>query len=282
MPAIWRWRTLLAASFLAAYAPTFLALVRGPWRTEQESHGPLIIAAALWLAWRASPDARSRPLRPVPLDGWLALAFGLALLWLSRTQGLLGGEVLSAIIVLAGCVLLAGGRAVLRDFAAPIGLLLFAIPLPDWLVDSVTLPLKVLISDSVTLLLHAIGYPIAQDGVMIVIGPYEVLVQDACSGLNSIFALLAIGVFYVQIARRPTFWRNLALLLAIIPIAVLANFVRVLCLVLIAYYAGVQRLEGPLHLFTGLAMFAFALGALFAFDRLFIDINPGALRRAQP
>jgi exosortase len=278
---MWRWLTLMVASFLAAYTPTILALLRGPWRTEQESHGPLIIAASLWLGWRTFPDARARPLRAAPLDGWVALVFGLSLLWLSRTQGLLGGEVLSAVVVLAGCALLVGGRAMLRDFAVPIGILLFAVPMPDWLVDSVTLPLKVLISDAVTMLLHAAGYPIAQDGVMIVIGPYEVLVKDACSGLNSIFALLAIGVFYVHVARRRTLWRNLALLLAIIPIAVLANFVRVLCLVLIAYYGGIQRLEGPLHLFTGFAMFAFALGALFAFDRLLMSVNPVTLRRAR-
>ena len=73
------------------------------------------------------------------------------------------------------------------------------------MVDAATVPLKVLISDMVTNVLYAAGYPIAQNGVVIQIGPYQLLVQDACSGMNSIFALSAIGVFYVYafpVARK--------------------------------------------------------------------------------
>ena len=69
------------------------------------------------------------------------------------------------------------------------------------MVDAATVPLKVLISDLVTQVLYSAGYPIAQNGVVILIGPYELLVQDACSGMNSIFALSAIGVFYVYAFR---------------------------------------------------------------------------------
>ena len=69
------------------------------------------------------------------------------------------------------------------------------------MIDGATIPLKVLISDLVTQVLYTAGYPIAQNGVVILIGPYQLLVEDACSGLNSIFALSAIGVFYVYAFR---------------------------------------------------------------------------------
>jgi exosortase len=263
----WSWLALLGASFLVAYAPTIASLQAGPWRTEQESHGPLIMLTSLWLAWRSWPPCDAVAPSPAPRAGWLTLSAALALLWISRTQGLLGGEVLSGIVAMSGCTLIIAGRGAMHALGFPIAFLAFAIPLPDWVVDSLTLPLKVFISDAVTAVLHAAGYPIAHDGVVILIGTYQLLVKDACSGLNSIFALLAVGLLYMHL-RRHTFWGNFTLLLAIIPIAVIANFMRVLCLVLIAYYGGSELLDGPLHWFTGLAMFGLAAAMLFFIDLL--------------
>ncbi|NVL67990.1 exosortase/archaeosortase family protein, partial [Escherichia coli] len=112
-------------------------------------------------------------------------------------QGLLTFEAGSIIPVIVGSVLIYAGWPKLRALAFPIGFLLFAVPMPDWLIDAATVPLKVFISDTVVRVLYAAGFPIAQNGVMIMIGPYQLLVKDACSGMNSIFALSAIGVFYV-------------------------------------------------------------------------------------
>jgi len=199
-------------------------------------------------------------------------------MFLGRTQGVLGAEVLSAIAVIAGCVLLLAGRAMFSALAFPIAFLLFAVPLPDWMIDAATLPLKVFISDSATHILYAAGYPIAQNGVMIVIGPYQLLVKDACSGMNSIFALAAIGVFYVYVFRRHSRIRSLMLLAAIIPIAIAANFIRVVALVMIAYHGGIDRLAGPLHALTGLALFLVAVILLGMFDALLASA-PAALAR---
>ncbi len=262
----WLWATLLVASFLAAYAPMFLGLIHGPWQSEQEGHGPLIIAASLWLTWRGSPKLKSAAISPAPIAGWVVLSFGLLLMFLARTQGVLGAEMLSAIAVVAGCVLIGAGTAVLRTLAFPIGFLLFAVPLPDWMIDAATVPLKVFISDAVTRVLYAAGYPIAQNGVLIVIGSYQLLVKDACSGMNSIFALSAIGVFYVYVFRRHSILRGIVLLMSIIPIAIAANFIRVLATVLIAYYGGIDRLDGPLHAITGIGLFVVAVVMLFALD----------------
>jgi exosortase B len=264
----WPWSALLIGSFLVAYTPTFLSLIHGPWKTEQEGHGPLIIAASLWLAWQSSDRLRAVALSPAPVAGWTALLIGLLLMILARTQGVLGAEVLSTIIVIAGCALLLAGRPMLRTLAFPVGFLLFAVPLPDWMIDAATVPLKVFISDRVTSILYAAGYPIAQNGVIIVIGSYELLVKDACSGMNSIFALSAIGVFYAHAFRWHSKIRSLILMAAIVPIAIAANFIRVLALVLIAYYGGIDRLAGPLHVLTGIGLFVVAVILLVTFDGL--------------
>ena len=136
------------------------------------------------------------------------------------------------------------------------------------MVDGATVPLKVLISDTVTSVLYAAGFPIAQNGVIIQIGPYQLLVQDACSGLNSIFALSAIGLFYVYAFRWQQKIRGLILMALIVPVTIAANLLRVITLVLIAYYGGVEKIEGVLHDFTGILLFVVAVALMFACDGL--------------
>jgi exosortase B len=278
---------LLAGCCFAAYIPTILRLIDGPWQTEQEGHGPLIIAGSLWLVWQSRRKLQAAAVRtsPAPVAGWITLLLGLALMFLARTQGVLTVETFSIIPVVSGCFLLVGGWSTLRALAFPIGFLLFAVPMPDWLIDAATVPLKVFISDVVTRSLYEAGYPIAQNGVIIMIGSYQLLVKDACSGMNSIFALSAIGVFYTYVFRWHEKIRSLLLLVAIVPITVGANFVRVITLVLIAYYGGVDLLEGALHDLTGIGLFVVAVILLFLFDAilgLFTVLARMLLRRLRP
>src|SRR5882757_9213096 len=273
------WPAVLFASIVAAYVPTFLTLAQGPWQTEQEGHGPLIIAAAAWLVWQSRDKLRTTTVSPSPVLGWLVLLGGLAILVLSRNQDIWFLEVASEIPVLAGCVLLLVGWNVLRILAFPIGFLIFSAPAPGWMVDGATVPLKVLISDLVTNGLYAAGYPIAQNGVVIQIGPYQLLVQDACSGMNSIFALSAIGVFYVYAFRWQHKVRALILLSLIIPITITANFLRVVSLVLIAYYGGVGMIEGFIHDLTGIALFIVAVGLMLLCDGLISAIGSAVQRK---
>lgn len=274
------WPLFLFASLVVAYFPTFVTLAQGPWQTEQEGHGPLIIAASVWLVWQSRDKLKRAEIAPSPVWGWLALLVGLCVLVLSRNQDIWFLEVASEIPVLAGCVLLLAGWNVLRILAFPIGFLIFSAPAPGWMVDAATVPLKVLISDSVTSLLYAAGYPIAQNGVVIQIGPYQLWVQDACSGMNSIFALSAIGVFYVYAFRWDVKIRAFLLMALIIPITIAANFLRVLTLVLIAYYGGVEKIEGVIHDLTGIALFVAAVALMLISDGI-INFIGGRISRAR-
>ena len=139
--------------------------------------------------------------------------------------------------------------------------------------DAFTVPLKAWISDLVTNFLYALDYPIAQNGVMIMIGPYELMVKDACSGMNSIFALSAIGIFYVHEFVDKNWIRRLILIVSIIPITIVANFLRVLALVLASYYMGVDRVEGLFHDLTGIALFVFALALFFLLDGVILAVG---------
>src|SRR4051812_33445574 len=80
------WPGLLAGAIIAAYIPTVLSLINGPWQTEQEGHGPLIIAASLWLTWQSREKLGLARISPAPWAGWLLLLFGLAVMFLARIQ----------------------------------------------------------------------------------------------------------------------------------------------------------------------------------------------------
>ena len=263
----------LGLCVLIGFAPTYYKLMRGPWQTEQEGHGPLIILAAIWLAWQARARIASAVSRPAPIAGWATLVFGLAMLVLTRSQDVTMIEVAAQIPILAGCILLLAGWEMLRIVAFPLGFLVFSIPPPGWIMDALTVPLKAAVSDQVADLLYNLGYPVAQNGVMIMIGSYELMVKDACAGMNSIFALSAIGVFYIHEFVRGSKLRAIVLFLAIVPITIIANFVRVMALVLIAYYFGIDAIEGFIHDITGFALFAVALGMFFLLDGVLVGAN---------
>jgi exosortase/archaeosortase family protein len=99
------------------------------------------------------------------------------------------------------------------------------------------------------------------------------MVKDACSGMNSIFALSAIGIFYVHEFVQRNWIRKAILILSIIPITIMANLFRVLALVLGSYYFGVDNVEGLFHDLTGIALFVFALVLFFVLDSVLIGVG---------
>lgn len=274
----YRLELFLGAAIAATFTPTLIRLMDGPWKSEQEGHGPIVIAAAAWLAWQAWQNDEGERGAPAPIAGWIVLLLGLATLVVMRSQDVLMLETAAQIPIIIGAILLCSGWRGLKTFAFPVSFLIFAVPPPGWMLDIFTVPLKIRISDWATELLYQLDYPIAQNGVMIMIGNYQLMVKDACSGMNSIFALSAIGFFYVHEFIRNSPLRSVVMVLSIIPITVAANFVRVITLILLAYYGGEDMVEGFFHDLTGFLLFAIALLLFFLLDGLLIGIEALAKR----
>ena len=177
---------------------------------------------------------------------------------------------------------MSAGGAVMRLLWFPLVYLLFVFPPPDTAVAMVTQPLKIWISRAAIDLLYFVGYPIAGSGVTIQIGQYQMLVAAACAGLNSLISLSAIGLFYIYI-RHNANWRYAALLmLAIVPVAILANFMRVLILVLITYHFGEAMAQGFIHNFAGVTMFAISVLGIFAVDAIASPLRRWLEKSAPP
>ncbi|HEU4709066.1 MAG TPA: exosortase B [Methylophilaceae bacterium] len=260
----------VAIGLAAICLPTFYHLSQTAWNTDENGHGPIILAVFCWLMWQKRHvliDA-TYVTETSPVLGWSGLIFGLLVFIIGSSQGIATLEVGAFLPILIGILLLMRGWSAVRALWFPLLFLCFMVPLPGVLVDAITGPLKQQVSAVAENVLYLAGYPIARTGVMLSIGQYQLLVADACSGLHSMFSLTALGLLYIYIMDYRN-WLHIGLLLAVIlPIAFLANVIRVMILVLITYYFGDAAGQGFAHSATGMVLFVLALFMLFAFDSL--------------
>ncbi|WP_380879020.1 hypothetical protein ACFB49_19890 [Sphingomonas sp. DBB INV C78] len=248
--------------------PTMASVARDSWSTEQGAHGPIVLATGIWLVMRQWRKALEIARPGSTLIGVALLVPALLVYAFARITNIVEIEGFAMYGALLSVLYMAAGGAVMRLLWFPLLYLLFVFPPPDTAVAMVTQPLKIWISRAAIDLLYIVGYPIAGSGVTIQIGQYQMLVAAACAGLNSLISLSAIGLFYIYI-RHNANWRYAALLmLAIVPVAILANFVRVLILVLITYHFGEAMAQGFIHNFAGVTMFAISVLGIFAVDAI--------------
>lgn len=245
------------------FGPSYLDLMRGLWSSEEQGHGPMILAVGLWLLARrlvVLTEARGSAWGSVPL------ALGLAAYVLGRSQAIWTLEIGAQVLVLAGLVLSFLGWRALRLAAFPLFFLLFMIPWPgDW-TAALTTPLKIAVSGVASQLLYQAGYPVGQSGVLLTVGPYQLMVADACAGLNSLFTLEALGLLYMNLVQHTALWRNIVLALLVLPISFAANVLRVLVLVLITFHFGDAAGQGFIHGFAGLLLMLAALLLIMGAD----------------
>lgn len=247
------------------FGRSYRDLFNGLWASDEQGHGPMILAVGLWLLAR-----RLLPLREARGTAWglLPLALGLAAYGLGRSQSIWTLEIGAQPLVLAGLVMAFLGWRGLRLAAFPLFFLLFMIPWPgDW-TAALTTPLKIAVSGVASQLLYWAGYPVGQSGVVLTVGPYQLMVADACAGLNSLFTLEALGLLYMNVMQHTAVWRNTALALLVVPISFAANVLRVLVLVLVTYHFGDAAGQGFIHGFAGLLLMLAALLLIMAVDGL--------------
>jgi exosortase B len=269
---------LLALGFAALYGATYAELARTTWVSEELNYGPLILAVSLWLVYRERFALASLPPRPVLGTGYGLLVFGLLVYAVGVSQSIMMFEVGSQIAVLSAVLLIHKGWAAVRLLWVPLLLLFFLVPLPDLVVALVTGPLKIAVSAVATHLLHVAGYPVARSGVVMTVGQYQLLVADACAGLSSILTLEAVGIVYMKLVGHVSVVRNSILAMLLVPVAFVANVVRVIILVLVTYYLGDAAGQGFVHSLAGLVLIAVATVLMIAIDSLLGLCLPGEKR----
>jgi len=266
---------IILFGLLIMYVPTFVGLFRDVWSSEKQAHGPIVLAIATWFFYfraKSLPSANI-PFGSSPMAGWILIIIGAIFYVVGRSQSVYLLEVSSFLMFLLGLMLIFMGSKVAGYFWFAFFFLLFIVPLPGSIVDVATQPMKIAVSYASENLLHFFGYPIARAGVILYIGQYQLLVADACAGLNSLFTLEALGLLYLNVVRHESPLRNAILAILIVPIAFTSNVTRVIILSLITYYWGDAAGQGFLHEFSGMVLFITALFIIIGVDAVLRAIS---------
>jgi len=263
------------------YMPSLYDLFKGIWSTDEQLHGPIVLSISIWLVHRKwHTMAAISQGQKTSAWGWPVFVAGLLLYALGRSQDILMFEIGSAIWLLVGLILLQYGTAALKSQWFALFFMLFMVPLPGAVVDTVTMPMKMAVSYAAELILFWAGYPIARTGVILQIGQYMLLVADACAGLHTLLTLEALGLLYLSVVRRDSLFRNIGLAILIVPISFTANVIRVMTLTLITYHFGDAAGQGFLHGFAGMVLFLSALLLIIGFDTALQTFEAYRLRPA--
>lgn len=257
----------IVLGLLALAIPTYYALVTGLWRSEDQAHGPLVLLVVLYLFYDKR-EAFNNPSEPAWGSGILLFLISLPLYIVGRSQDIIIFDLGSHILLIASLILMFKGWKTLIALWFPLFFMGFMIPLPGFIIDAVTMPMKIAVSHVAEQILYWFDYPIARSGVILQMGQYQLLVADACAGMHTLISLEALGLLYLNIVKHDSLGRNLTLALFIVPISFTANTIRVIAITLVTYYFGDEVGQGFVHGFAGMVLFIVALILIMSMDSL--------------
>ena len=260
---------LTAALLLAAVGWLYSGVLPGlarQWANDDDySHGFFVVPLAAFFVWERR-DALKRASRRPSVAGLLVLAASL----LCFAAGQLGSELflsrVSLVGVLAALVLFLGGWEHLRILAFPLAFLLLMVPLPEIIFNRIAFPLQMLASRIGEAAIAVSGVPVLREGNVLMLPGRTLEVAEACSGIRSLITLLMLAIVLGYFTERRVLVRVI-IVLAAIPIAVVANAARVAGTGLASYWISPAAAEGFFHTFSGWIVFVVAFAALLAFRR---------------
>lgn len=254
------WLVLLALLFYL-FRGVLLGLFHRWWTDPTYSHGILVPAISLFFLFD-----RRKNLSEIAVGGSLwgapALAAAICLFLAGRLGGMFFPQAVAFIAALAALALLVGGWAFLAATLFPIGYLIFMCPLPSGIYDPISAQLRLFASSVSTALLQMTGVAAVRTGNIIHLANATLSVEDACSGIRSLFGIAATATAFAFIT--PGGWiRKTFFVVSALPIAVLSNVLRVFGTGLLYEYVGTRFAEGFYHILEGWVFYAIALAALF-------------------
>ncbi|HLN01556.1 MAG TPA: exosortase/archaeosortase family protein [Bryobacteraceae bacterium] len=256
---------LTAIALMVCFASTLRGMANQWWNDEDMGHGFLVPVAIAWVVWRERE--RWRGLRAEPSGiGFIILGAGAAMQLASALgAGLFAGSV-GFVLSLAGVILCLGGFAWLRVWAFPLLLTLFMLPKLAIVYNQATLPLQLLATRMAGGMLSLAGFTVVREGNILDVSGHRVAVVEACNGIRYLLPLAFIAVLFAYLSDSKR-WMRAALLAAAIPIAIMANSLRVAAAACVPALA-----EGTAHAVSGFLIFALCLLALMVFRHMFNSV----------
>ena len=260
LPAIW-----FGALLILCYAPILYRMV-SQWATDEDmGHGFFVPLVSAFIVWQRRERLRTLPLKSNP--------WGLVLVILAALQSLaatLGAELFTArlafVIALFGVVLYIGGKEWIKALLFPLVLLVFMIPIPQIIYARLTLQLQMIASQLAEVMIGWMGIPVRRTGNLLELPSQDLNIVDACSGIRSLLSLTFLSLVYSYFADKRV-WMRWALLFATVPIAIVANAIRVALTGLLSEI-NTDLAKGLFHEVEGYIVFVVALMALLLTHRL--------------
>jgi len=244
------------ALILIGYGPVLQRLVR-QWMDDPDmGHGFFVPLVAGYIAWQKRGEWLSAPAS----GNWVGMAL---VAWgsIQLLVATLGAELFLArtalLFTIAGAILLAGGTRIFRALLFPLFLLVFMVPIPAIIYTQITFPLQLLASRAAELALTLIGIPVVREGNILELPNQRLSVVEACSGIRSLLSLTFLSLVYAYFFDRKV-WMRWVLLIASVPIAILANAFRVTTTGILSEYRR-EWADGFFHAAEGWVIFMLAL-----------------------
>lgn len=247
------------------YAPLAIRLATQWWQDPNYTHGFFVPMFSLFLLWERR--AKLAALRSEPAwSGLVILLFALFALVMGTITGGFFLYRISLLLFIAGLVVFLAGWKHLAAISFPLAFLVLMIP-SSTLLDQIAFPLQIIASKTASFLLMLAGVPTVREGNIILLPTARLEVAEACSGIRSLFSLITLTIIYGYLAETKIGVRVLLTLMAV-PIAVLANALRIAVTGLVVENWGLESAQGTLHLLSGWLIFAGSLALIFLLHHL--------------
>ena len=240
------------------------------WGNENYSHGLFVPLISLFLIWQA----RHRIAQAGARNSWWGLAVisgGLVLYGIGELATLYVLQHVSLWLVIVGLVIALIGIRGARAIAFPLSYLLTSIPLPVFLYASLSSQLQLWSSALGVGFLQLVGVTAFRDGNVIDLGPVQLQVVEACSGIRYLLPLASLALLCAYLFKD-RMWKRVVLVLSSIPISIVVNGFRIGMIGVLVEWYGQGAAEGFSHLFEGWLLFMASLGLLifemWVFSRL--------------
>jgi exosortase len=261
---LWLQIFIVVGLLAVLYGQVFADMANDWWTEPSLSQGLLIPPLALYIAWTRRNMTRAQPAAPQNLGLWL-IAFACLVFVLGKLSVEFFLPRISFVILIAGLVWTFWGYARLRSLVFPLLLLSTMVPLPVIFYNAVSAPLQLFASDMATNLAQLLGVAVYRDGNVIHLANISLGVEEACSGLNSLSALMVVSLLIGYLVCRSVSIRVLLFALSI-PLSIAVNVMRVTGTAVIADYHE-QFALGFYHSFTGWLVFIGGFAILYAFAK---------------
>jgi exosortase len=265
---------LAAVSWL--YGGVLSSLVRQWASDDNYSHGFLIVPIALYCAWERR-DALSRAKIRPHLAGLAIAVASLAVF----AAGIFAAELfltrISIVGLIVGTILFVWGPEHIRLLAFPLALLPLMIPLPAIVFNQIAFPLQLVASRVGESTISLAGIPVLREGNILELPNLTLAVAEACSGIRSLISLITLAVVLAKFTERRRLARAV-IVVAAIPIAIVANAARVAGTGLAAHWFGARAAEGFFHGFSGWLVFGVAFAGLIGVQQILKRVPRIAVR----